>query len=288
MILRKIVYGSVTVLDLIVVATALIVAIMVAKGLSLYLRRFLKEKISKEHLDIIVRLVRYTVIIIAVIAVLPTLGIRLSGLLVAGGIAGLAIGFASQSIIGNLISGIFLIIERPIRIGDSVNIDGTAGIVEDIRIMSTTLRNFDGLYVRLPNQKVFTANITNFVAHIARRFEYVVGIRYSDDADKAIKIIKDLIKEHPLALLSPEPMVFVDSLGDNAVNIIVRIWAPTTEWFGVKRELLWKIKQGLESEGIEIAFPQRVLWFANEARQGESLAAEPNGVGKCGIIKDRL
>ena len=269
MILKKVIYGSVTILDLIVVAIVLLIAFTVAKGLSAYLRRFLKEKVNKDHLEIISRLVYYSVIVVAVIAVLPTLGIKLSGLLVAGGIAGLAIGFASQSIIGNLISGIFLIIERPIKIGNSVNIEGTAGIVEDIRIMSTTLRTFDGLFVRIPNQKVFTSSITNFVAHIARRFEYVIGIRYSDDADKAIQIIKALIADHPMTLLNPQPQVFVDNLGDNAVNIIIRIWAPVTEWYDVKTELLWKIKRTLEENGIEIAFPQQVVWFANELRKEE-------------------
>ena len=267
MILKKEIYANVSLLDIILVAIVLLVALTVAKGLSAYLRRVLKEKVGKDNLEIVVRLAYYSIITIAVIAVLPTLGVKLSGLLVAGGIAGLAIGFASQSIIGNLISGIFLIIERPIRIGNSVDIDGTAGIVEDIRIMSTTLRTFDGLFVRIPNQKVFTSNITNFVAHIARRFEYVVGIRYSDDADKSIKIIKDLVRDHTMTLLNPAPQVFVDNLGDNAVNIIVRIWAPVTEWYAVKMELLWKIKQALEQEGIEIAFPQRVVWFANEPKE---------------------
>lgn len=269
MILKKVIYGSVTVLDLIVVAIVLIIAFTVAKGLSAYLRRFLKEKVSKDHLESIVRFVYYSVIIIAVIAVLPTLGVKLSGLLVAGGIAGLAIGFASQSIIGNLISGIFLIIERPIKIGNGVNIDGTVGIVEDIRIMSTTIRQYDGLYVRVPNQKVFTANITNFATHVARRVEYMVGIRYTDDADQAIQIIKDLINEHPLTLVNPDPVVFVDNLGDNAVNIRVLFWAPTPEWWNVKIELLWKIKQALENEGLGIAFPQRVVWFANELKKEE-------------------
>ena len=188
----------------------------------------------------------YTIIVIAVLSILPTIGVKLSGLLVAGGIAGLAIGFASQSIIGNLISGIFLMIERPIKIGNSVNIEDIGGIVEDIRIISTTIRTFDGLYVRVPNQKVFTSGITNFVANVARRFEYVVGIRYSDDADKALEIIKNIIDEHPLALQDPAPRVFVDNLGESSVNIVVRIWAPATEWFGVKTELLWKIKKALE------------------------------------------
>lgn len=145
------------------------------------------------------------------------------------------------------------------RIGNGVNIEGTVGIVEDIRIMSTTIRQYDGLYVRIPNQKVFNANITNYVAHVARRFDYVVGIRYSDDADKGIQIIKDLIHCHPLTLVNPESVVFVDNLGDNAVNILVRCWTPASEWYDVKTELLLRIKQALEKDGIEIAFPQRVV-----------------------------
>jgi len=266
MILNKVLYRSVTVFDLILVAIILVLAMIIGKVVSLYLRRFLKEKLERGHLEILVKIVSYAIAVIALLMILPILGVKLSGLLVAGGIAGLAIGFASQSVIGNLISGLFLMVERPIQIGNTVDIDGTVGIVEDIHIISTTLRTFDGPLVRLPNQKVFTANITSYAANVARRFEYVVGIRYSDDADKAIEIIKNLIKQHPLTLKNPAPMVFVDSLGDSSVNIIVRIWAPATEWFAVKTELLWKIKKALEQEGIEIPFPQRVVWFGDEKR----------------------
>jgi small-conductance mechanosensitive channel len=274
MILSKVLYRTVTVFDLIMVAIILVLAIVIAKAVSLYLKRFLKEKLSRGHLEVLAKVSSYTIIVIALLIVLPMLGMKLSGLLVAGGIAGLAIGFASQSVIGNLISGVFLIVERPIKIGNAVNIDGTAGIVEDIRIISTTLRTFDGPLVRIPNQKVFTANITNYAENVARRFEYVVGIRYSDDANKAIDVIKNLIEEHPLILKNPAPLVFVDSLGESSVNIIVRIWAPATEWFGVKTELLWKIKQALEKEGIEIPFPQRVVWLANELRGKEIRGSE--------------
>jgi small-conductance mechanosensitive channel len=200
---------------------------------------------------------------------LPSLGIKPSGLLVAGGVAGLAIGFASQSVIGNLISGIFLIIERPMKIGNSVQIDGTVGIVEDIRIMSTALRTFDGLYVRIPNQKVFTTHITNYVANAARRIDYVIGIRYSDDAEHAIGIIKDVIDREPFALISPEPVVYVDNLGDNAVNLVVRFWSPISKWFTLKTKLLWQFKTALENEGIEVPFPQRVLWLASDAKSSE-------------------
>ena len=157
-----------------------------------------------------------------------------------------------------------MLIERPIRIGNPVNIDGTVGIVEDIRIMSTSLRAFDGLFIRIPNQKVFTSNIINYEANPVRRFEYKIGIRYSDDADKAVQIIKDVIDKEPLALVEPEPLIFVSELGDNSVDIIVRPWAPASEWFKLYTTLLWKLKSALLSEGIEVPFPQRVLWFPDK------------------------
>jgi small-conductance mechanosensitive channel len=267
--LNRILYAQVTLLDVITAVVIICVALMLAKGIALYLRRMLKDRLKKDHLDIVLKLVYYTIIIVAVVSILPSLGVKLSGLLVAGGIVGIAIGFASQSVIGNLISGLFLMIERPLGIGSAVNIDGTLGIVEDIHILSTTLRTFDGLFIRVPNQKAFTANITNFAANVARRVDYMVGIRYSDDAERAIEIIKNLIKEYPLALVDPEPLVFVDNLGESSVDIAVRLWAPTTEWFSVKTKLLWKIKKSIEAEGIEIPFPQRVVWFANELKGRE-------------------
>jgi len=269
MILNKVIYADVTILDLIIVICVFIVAIFIAKTLSLYLRRSLKDKFRADKLEILTKVIYYGIIGVAVIIAFPILGINPSGLLVAGGIAGIIIGFASQSIVGNLISGLFLMIERPIKMGNAVQIGEYSGMVEDIRIISTTLRTWDGLYVRIPNEKVFSNSITNYVANVARRFGYVVGIRYSDDADQAISIMKRLIEEHPLALKNPPPQLFVDNLGDNAVNITVRMWAPVSEWYGLRMEMLWKIKKTLEENGIEIAFPQRTVWFANELNKRE-------------------
>ena len=263
MTFETVLYGDVTVLDLIKMAVIVILAIIIAKGLTVHLRRSLKERLSKDHLDILLKVVYYSIILLAILPVLQIHGVQLSSLLVAGGILGIVLGIASQSVVGNLIAGLFLIVERPMKLGQAVNIAGTMGVIEDIRILSTSLRTFDGLYVRIPNEKVFTAEITNYVAHVARRVEYIVGIRYSDDADKAIGIIKQLLEAHPLTLKNPSPDLFVDTLGDNAVNISVRFWAPSSEWYNVKKELLWKIKMALEAEGIEIAFPQRTVWFAN-------------------------
>ncbi|RLG30988.1 mechanosensitive ion channel family protein [Methanosarcinales archaeon] len=269
MILDTIVYGDVTILKLLQIAVYVLIMVLIAKVVVINMKRSLKNRMDRDHLEITTKVIYYMIIIVAVLLSLPALGIRPSNLLVAGGVVGIVIGFASQSIVGNLISGIFLMFERPIKIGDQLRVDDISGFVEDIHIVSTIVRTYNGLYVRIPNEKVFTGIITNYVANIARRFEYVVGIRYSDDADLAIEIIEDLIDEHPFALKKPSPQIFVDNLGDNSVNIIVRIWAPATEWYDLKMEMLWEIKKMLEENGIEIAFPQRVVWFADELRKRE-------------------
>ena len=262
--LNRILFGDVTILDLVVALGVLVGAIILAKGLQIYLRRSLRDRLRRDHVQIISKLIYYAIVTVAVLFVLSVVGVDPSGLLVAGGIAGIVLGFASQSIVGNLVSGLFLLFERPVKIGDQVSLGGISGFVEDINILSTTIRQYDGLYVRMPNQTVFTSNITNLVSHVARRFEYLIGIRYSDDADQAIQIIRRIIEVEPFALREPEPQVFVDNLGDNSVNIIVRVWAPVGEWFALKVRLLWMLKTALENEGIEIPFPQRVVWFANE------------------------
>ncbi|MGW8177952.1 MAG: mechanosensitive ion channel family protein [bacterium] len=282
MSLDSVVLGTVSILDLAIAAGVLLAGILLAKGLQIYLRRSLTERLRRDHVQLITKVVYYAVFLVTILVVLSILGVDPSGLLVAGGIAGIVLGFASQSIVANLISGLFLLFERPVTIGEQVSIGEVTGFVEDINIISTTIRKYDGLYVRVPNEKVFTANIINFVSHVVRRFEYVVGIRYSDNADHAIRIISQVIDGEPFALKDPEPQVFVDNLGDNAVNIVVRIWAPVTEWYSLKMKLLSMIKTTLEAEGIEIAFPQRVVWQgdrkATHESQGSTLAGtEPTG-----------
>jgi len=268
MIFDRVIYGEVTVLN---ISTALLIflgALLVSKLLALNIRRSLRDRIAREHLELIVKLFSYAIIVISVILALPLIGVKLSGLMVAGGIVALAVGFASQSIIGNLVSGLFLIMERPVKIGDIVEISGITGFVEDIRIISTTLRTFDGLYVRMPNETVFTSRITNFVFYQVRRFDCAVGISYNDDAQEAIKIIRETIKNHPLVLVNPPALAFVDRLGESSVNIMVMVWVPTGEWFTVRTELLLQIKTALEGAGIEIPLPQHVLWFGDNPGTG--------------------
>lgn len=216
----------------------IISSIIIAKGTSMLLKKYLRDKFDIDRLGILLKGSYYGIIALAVILSLPILGIDTSGFLVAGGITGIVIGFASQNIVGNLVSGLFIMAERPIRIGSQVEIDQITGFVEDIGMMSTILRNFDGLYVRIPNEKVFTTNIINRGINVARRVERTIGIRYSDDTSKAIDIIYGVIEDHPYILKKPNSDVYVDEIKDGSVNIMMRVWTPSELWYTTKRELL--------------------------------------------------
>jgi small-conductance mechanosensitive channel len=262
-ILDRVLWSGVTVLDVLKSVLILFLTVVLVRVLTLYIRRLLKDRVDKDQMGIITKVITYAIVFIALISILPLLGIPFKGLTLTGGILGIILGFASQTVVSNFISGLFLIIEKPMKIGDQVEIDGMTGFVEDVHIISTTLRTYEGIFVRIPNQMVFTTKLTNFTGNVVRRFEYNVGIRYSDDAAQAIALIKELINSYPFALVEPAPQVFVNNLGDNAVELMVRVWAPVSEWYALKMAMLWDIKSGLEKNGIEIAFPQRTLWFAN-------------------------
>lgn len=206
-------------------------------------------------------LVYYTVVAIAIITILAIFGVNVTSLIVAGGVVGIVLGFASQTIVSNLLAGIFLYWDKPFKPGDPVNIDNVAGIVKEISILSTRIQTWDGVYVRIPNEKVFTTTIVNYGKMPVRRVELKASIAYKEDFEKALEVIRKLIDQHPLILVKPEPVIYVSQLGSDGVEITVQVWTPTSEWINVKRELLWLIKKELTRSGIEIPFPQRDIWF---------------------------
>jgi len=262
-----VVFGEVTVLDLIVFAISVVIIVIVARIIAIYLKRALSDRMERAELDKLVKVVQAVIILFGIWFALPSFDVDIGQLLVVGGTVGLIIAFASQKIVSNFGSGIFLLIERPVKIGDTIQIGDISGTVNQIRILSTIVKTYEGIYVRIPNEQVFSSDITNFVANPALRFEYTVSIGYGADAGKAVRVIRTLLQEHPFVLKNPAPSIFVSELGDSGVKITIYIWAPSRVWWSVRTELLQKIKEALEHEGIEIPFPQRVVTMAGEKKR---------------------
>ena len=210
----------------------------------------------------------YGIIGLSFVIVITSAGVDLSGLLVAGGIFGVVIGFATQSVVSNLISGFFLMIEKPLKQGDTIEIPemDVLGTVMDISMFSTIIRKFDGTTMRIPNDKVFTSRIRGFAPTHARRTSVSVGVGYSSNTKKAINVIKKAIREKmPYVMVKPDLEIHVTELADSSVNLEVMVWHHRDHWGKVYPELRDVIKTALDENGIEIPFPQRVIEIHNNS-----------------------
>ncbi|WP_428324054.1 mechanosensitive ion channel family protein [Nitrosopumilus sp.] len=259
--------GTLTVLSLLIGGIIMAVGIIIAKVVKVLFYKYYAPTLPKDTAQNLSKLIYFGIIIISFLAFTSSQGIDLSGLLVAGGIFAVVIGFATQSVVSNLISGIFLMLEKPAKQGDTIQIPdmSISGTLLDIGTFSSRVRKFDGTVIRIPNEKFFTSNIRSLTVSTVRRADVMVGISYKDDIEGAISAIKKEIKlTMPFILLVPEPEFRVEELGDSSVNIQVLVWHPKDDWSQAQPILLTTVKRALDKAGIEIPFPQRVIWEAKD------------------------
>jgi small-conductance mechanosensitive channel len=270
--------GNLTIWDLAVIAGTIIAALIIAQLVSLYMKRAFSGRVRGKDLEILLKVVYWAVLVLAVLLIFSQLRIDLSGLLIAGGFAGIVIGIASQSVVGNLISGIFLIIERPVSIGDEVRIGDVEGYVEDIRILSIIVRTHQGVYTRMPNEKVFTSDITNYVAHPARRVEYSIGVGHAEEVEKVRGIILSFLQSSPYALVRPAPEVSLLAIADDRLILSVYFWTPSRSFTPARSAALEGIQKELVAAGIEIPPPRRHISLSGgEGGRGSVSRDAPGG-----------
>ena len=178
--------------------------------------------------------------------------------------ASFIIAFAMQETLGNLASGLMIMINKPFDVGDLIDTNGILGQVEAVSIVSTQVRTFDNQVVILPNSSVWGSIITNVTVSPTRRVDMVFGIGYGDDMDQAEAILRRLVKEHPLTLDDPEPMIYVHELADSSVNFIVRPWTKTEDYWTVYWDMTKAVKAAFDAEGVSIPFPQRDVHLYEE------------------------
>jgi small conductance mechanosensitive channel len=220
--------------------------------------KLMKRSDMDEMLRKFLRNIAFAILMIfVVIATISSLGIQTASLVAVLGAAGLAIGLALQGSLSNFAAGVLMIIFRPYKLGDLVNVADTVGFVEEVDVFTTTLRLPDKTKIIIPNGQIMDAKITNFMDSETRRLDLEVGIGYGDDIDKAKEVLLAALTSSEYVLENPAPKVTVASLGDSSVNLAVRPWIRSADYAPASHDVTELMKKTLDANGINIPFPQR-------------------------------
>ena len=243
----------------------LIAGLIIGRVLSGRLRR---SKIGGAHLDATLRpvlasLTFYIILAMTLYAVLVKIGVPPTSLLAAFGGMALAIGLALRDTLANIAAGVMLLVLRPLKVGDFVDMPIALGTIEEIGLFSTTVRNMEGVAVYIPNSQIWGNRIQNFGRHTHRKAIVEIGVGYGSNLRETQAVLMKILSTHPDMLDTPTPPeVYVMSFADSAINFSCRVWLPGDEWLRRMTDLRIAIKDGLNDAGIEIPFPQRVIHMA--------------------------
>jgi len=228
------------------------------------IRKALKKRVSDQAIMLISKGVVYLGSAVVILMTLQHAGFQLGTLLGAAGIAGVAIGFASQTSLSNLISGLFLIWEHPFAVGDVLESGTDRGVVHSIDLLSVQLRTYNNQLVRIPNETLIKNSFTNVTRFPIRRMDIPIGVAYKEDIEKVMEILKDVADRNPLCLDEPPPLIVFKGFGDSALEFLFGPWFAKTDYIALRNSLLLDVKKRFDEEGIEIPFPHRTL-YAGEA-----------------------
>ena len=195
--------------------------------------------------------------IFIIIAAIEQLGVDTTSIMAIFAAAGLAVGLALKDSLSNFSAGVMLIIFKPFKLGDLVTAGGSTGVVEVIQIFNTVMRTGDNQEIIVPNSHIYGSSIINMSKRDTRRVDLVIGIGYDDNIGEAKQLIEGIIAKNSLILTDPAPTIMVLELGDNCINIAVRPWVQTGDYWGVRADLLQTIKETFDEQGISIPYPQR-------------------------------
>lgn len=258
-------YGIYSQHTIIVKATLiLVIGLIVSKIISSVSGRLVTSKLGSHMGSVTKNIVLYVFVLATIIAFLGVFEIDITGVLAAAGIVGIVIGFAAQTSVSNIISGFFLIADKPFEIGEAIEMDGQAGYVLDISLLSTRIRTFDNRYLRIPNSTVANAQIVNLSRYEIRRLDIQVGIAYKENIEKVLGILNSVIKSNENVLIEPEPLININRFGESSIDLEIRVWIQRSALFTAKTELIKGIKHAFDEAGIDIPFPHRTLYFAGE------------------------
>ncbi len=247
----------------IVAAVAIvIVGMIVARLVSNTVNRLMVARhIDATVADFLSALVRYGIIAFTLIAALGRVGVQTASVIAVLGAAGLAVGLALQGSLSNLAAGVLLVMFRPFRAGEYVDLGGVAGTVLNVQIFSTTMRTVDGKIVVIPNGKIIAGNIINFSREPVRRNEFTISVAYDSDIDKVKQILTGIIESEDRILKDREMTVRLNELGASSLNFVVRVWSNSGDLQNVYWDVLERIKREFDAAGIRFPYPQMDINF---------------------------
>jgi len=205
------------------------------------------------------KVIYYGLVGVAIAWALSELGIDLKVLLGAAGLLTVAVGFAAQTSASNLISGLFLIIDRPFIVGDVIEVGGVTGEILSIDLLSFKIRTFDNILVRVPNETMVKSDIKNLTFFPIRRIDIKFGVGYSSKIQQVEEIVRGVATRNPLCLEDPAPLFIFQGFGDSSLNIQFSVWAIRTNILELQNRIMREIKEALDQAGVEIPFPHRTL-----------------------------
>ncbi|WDC30648.1 small-conductance mechanosensitive channel MscS [Escherichia albertii] len=246
----------------------IIIGLIVARVFSNAVNRLMiSRKIDVTVADFLSALVRYAIISFTLIAALGRVGVQTASIIAVLGAAGLAVGLALQGSLSNLAAGVLLVLFRPFRAGEYVDLGGVAGTVLSVQIFSTTMRTADGKIIVIPNGKIIAGNIINFSREPARRNEFIIGVAYDSDIDQVKQILTNIIQSDDRILKDREMTVRLHELGASSINFIVRVWSKSGDLQNVYWDVLERIKREFDAAGISFPYPQMDVNFKRVKEQ---------------------
>jgi small-conductance mechanosensitive channel len=260
-----------------------VVGYFIAKALSSAMERIVSKKMTTHGVFLLKRTVFYTLLGLFVLSALKHIGIDLTILLSAAGIFTVAIGFASQTSASNLISGIFLMIERPFSIGDVIKVNDISGEVISIDLLSVKLRTFDNLFVRIPNESMIKSAVTTMTKYPIRRADLKLGIAYKEDIEKVRDLLLKIAEKNVICLEEPAPLFILTGFGSSSVDIQFSVWSRRENFLALKNEMYQNIKKTFDEQGIEIPFPHISL-YAGSASKPFKVAMNENSRSTADVV----
>lgn len=246
----------------------LTIGLFIKKLLVKIVRKLLERaKLEQIIINFVATITNAAIMIFIIISCISELGIETTSIITILGAAGLAIGLALQGSLQNFAAGIMLIIFRPFKTGDFVEAAGVSGNIEKISIFHTIMRTVDNREVIVPNSQIYSSTITNFSARDTRRIDLLISISYKDDIQKTKDILKNIIDNDNRILKEPEVVIGVLELADNSINIALRPWVKTEEFWEIRSDLLEKIKNEFDRNEINIPFPQMEVHLVNDKKR---------------------